>query len=73
MRKDRIVEEVRKAGEDLAHEAGYDVHAFFNLLREREKRHAERLVTRQPVKYADRYATGAAAACAEDGAEYRGK
>lgn len=73
MKKDPIIEEVRKAGENLAREAGYDVHTFFNLLREREKLHAARLVSRSPVKYANRFSNADVAACAENGAEYTGK
>lgn len=29
MRKDPIVNEIRKAGEQLAREANYDLHTFF--------------------------------------------
>lgn len=73
MRKDTIIEEVRKAGENLAREAGYDIHAFFNLLREREKIHAERVVSHLPMKYADNVSHTNAAVCAENGTEYKRK
>ena len=70
MRKDPIIEEVRKAGEQIAQEAGYDVHAFFNLLREREKLHATRIVSFSALKRADRYSDDATMMCAEHGAGY---
>ena len=73
MRKDPIIEEVRKAGENLAREAGYNVHSFFNLLREREKLHAARVVSLASPKHANMYSNANATACAENGAEYRGK
>ena len=70
MRKDPIIEEVRKAGENLAREAGYNVHSFFNLLREREKLHVARVVSLTPPKHADMYSNVNATACAENGVEY---
>jgi hypothetical protein len=45
---DPIIKEVREAGAKLAAEAGYDVHRFFENLREAEKEHRKRLV-REPV------------------------
>ena len=42
---DPIVEEVRKAGAEMAREAGYDLHLLCERLREAERRHPERLVT----------------------------
>ena len=41
---DPIVEEVRKAGAEMAREAGYDLHLLCERLREAERRHPERLV-----------------------------
>ncbi len=38
MWKDPIVQEVRKAGEELAKRAGYDLHTFFQNLRKNEKK-----------------------------------
>ena len=38
MLKDPIVQEVRKAGEELAKEANYDLHIFFQNLRNNEKK-----------------------------------
>jgi hypothetical protein len=73
MRKDPIIEEVRKAGENLAREAGYNVHSFFNLLREREKLNAARVVSLAPPKHAVMYSNVNATACAENGSEYCGK
>lgn len=70
MRKDSIIEEVRKAGENLAREAGYNVHSFFNLLREREKLHGSRVVSLTPPKHADMYSNANVTACAENGVEY---
>ena len=37
MWKDPIVQEVRKAGEELAKEANYNLHTFFQKLRKKEK------------------------------------
>lgn len=37
MWRDPIVEEVRKAGEQLARRANYDLHTFFQNLRNNEK------------------------------------
>ena len=73
MKRDPIIEEVRKAGENLAREAGYDVHAFFNMLRERENFHAARVVSRTPVMYADNISNVNAAVCAENPSEYERK
>jgi hypothetical protein len=38
MRKDPIVNETRKAGERLAKEANYDLHTFFENMRQSEKK-----------------------------------
>lgn len=48
MDPDPIVEEVRQAGAKLAAEAGYDVHRFFEKLREAERQYGKPLV-REPV------------------------
>ena len=48
MNPDPIVKEVREAGAKLAAEAGYDVHRFFERLREAEKEYGKPLV-REPV------------------------
>jgi hypothetical protein len=48
MNADPIVAEVREAGAKLAAEAGYDVHRFFENLREIEKTCETRMV-REPV------------------------
>lgn len=45
---DPIVEEVREAGAQLAEKAGYDIHVFFDLLREAEKGYRKPLV-QKPV------------------------
>ena len=46
---DPIVAEVRKAGEELAKEAGYDVHRFFENLRIiAQEKYQDRLVRRTP-------------------------
>lgn len=37
MWKDPIVQEARKAGEELAKQAGYNLHTFFQKLRKNEK------------------------------------
>jgi hypothetical protein len=71
MKKDPIIEEVRKAGENLARTAGYDVHAFFNLLREKEKQHADRLFMRNPPTYADSSSGDGFVICSENKAEYK--
>jgi hypothetical protein len=45
---DPIVDEVRKAGDDMAREANYDLHTLCERLREAERQHPERLVTTAP-------------------------
>ena len=45
---DPIVDEVRKAGDDMACEANYDLHTLCERLREAERQHPERLVTTVP-------------------------
>jgi len=52
---DPVVKEVQEAGAKLAGEAGYDVHRFFENLREvQEELH--KLSARKPVSEADRRA-----------------
>lgn len=46
--EDPIIREVREVREQLAREAGYDLHTMCERLREAEKRHPERVVCLQP-------------------------
>ena len=46
MWEDSIVNEVRKAGEDLAKQANYDLHAFFQNLRNNEKKQKYKIISR---------------------------
>ena len=46
MLKDPIVQEVRKAGEELAKQADYDLHIFFQNLRNNEKKRNYKVVSR---------------------------
>ena len=46
MLKDPIVQEVRKAGEELAKQANYDLHTFFQNLRNNEKKRDYKVVLR---------------------------
>ena len=48
MWNDPIVEETRQAREEIVEECGEDIHAFFEFLRARERRHPEDMVTLQP-------------------------
>lgn len=43
---DPIVKEVRDAGEELAKKANYDVHTFFQNLRDNEKKRNPKIVSR---------------------------
>jgi hypothetical protein len=45
MWKDPIVDEVRKAGEQLAKEAKYDLHTFFENMRRNEKKRKVKIVS----------------------------
>ena len=45
---DPIVNEVREAGAKLAAEAGYDVHRFFENLRQAQKKYGKALVRKPP-------------------------
>ena len=46
MWRDPIVQEVRKAGEELAKKANYDLHTFFQNLRNNEKKRKHKVVSR---------------------------
>lgn len=46
MWKDPIVQNVRKAGEELAKKANYDLHIFFQNLRNNEKKQKYEIVSR---------------------------
>lgn len=48
MWKDQIVQDVRKAGEELAKQANYDMHTFFQNLRNNEKKQDHRIVSLMP-------------------------
>ncbi|MEK6657300.1 MAG: hypothetical protein AABY58_07655 [Nitrospirota bacterium] len=54
MWKDPIVQEVRKAGEELAKEANYNLHTFFQKLRKKEKERIyeapKRIVLKKKIK-----------------------
>lgn len=52
---DPIVKEVRNAGEELAKKAKYDVHTFFQNLRDNEKKRNPKIVSRDtPVDESNR-------------------
>ena len=46
MWQDPIVQDVRKAGEELAKQANYDLHTFFQNLRNNEKKENLKVVSR---------------------------
>jgi hypothetical protein len=46
MWRDPIVQDVRKAGEELAKQADYDLHTFFQNLRNNEKKRKHKVVSR---------------------------
>jgi len=54
MWKDTIVQEVREAGEELARQADYNLHTFFQQLRKNEKEGLyevpKRVVSKKRVK-----------------------
>lgn len=50
---DPIVGEVRKAGDEMAREAGYDIHVLCERLRETERQHPERLAKARSCAAAD--------------------
>jgi hypothetical protein len=43
--QDPLVQEVRKAGEELAKRANYNLHTFFQNLRDNEKKQGYRVVS----------------------------
>jgi hypothetical protein len=51
MKPDPIVKEAREAGAKLAAEAGYDVHCFFENLRQAERKYGKPLVRELPAGY----------------------
>lgn len=53
MWQDPIVQEVRQAGEELARLADYDLHTFFQKLREKEKERKVEIVSRAKNEVAD--------------------
>jgi len=46
MWRDPIVQDVRKAGEELAKQANYNLHTFFQNLRNNEKKQKCRVISR---------------------------
>jgi hypothetical protein len=46
MWRDPIVQDVRKAGEELARQANYDLHTFFQNLRNNEKKRKHKVASR---------------------------
>lgn len=52
MWKDLIVQEVRDAGEELEKQANYDLHTFFQNLRNNEKKRNPKIVSRLKNKTA---------------------
>lgn len=50
MWQDPIVQDVRKAGEELARQANNDLHTFFQNLRNNEKERNPKVVSREEYK-----------------------
>jgi hypothetical protein len=50
MWKDPIVEEVRKAGEELFKQANYDLHTLFENIRKSQKERNVKVVSKVKVK-----------------------
>ena len=50
MLKDPIVSEIGKAGEQLAREANYDLHTFFENMRDSEKKRKDKVVSKLKYK-----------------------
>jgi hypothetical protein len=46
MWRDPIVQDVRKAGEELAKQANHDLHTFFQNLRNNEKKRKHKVISR---------------------------
>lgn len=57
MIRDAVVDDVRRAGEELAKQANYDLHTFFQNLNKSKDRYKDRLVTHIPKPTADSTAT----------------
>jgi len=47
---DPVVKEVRRAGEQLAKDANYDLHTFFENMRESEKKRKAKTVSKTKYK-----------------------
>jgi hypothetical protein len=47
---DPVVKEIRKAGEQLAKDANYDLHTFFENMRESEKKRKDKTVSKTKYK-----------------------
>ncbi len=47
---DPVVKEVRRAGEQLAKDANYDLHTFFENMRESEKKRKVKTVSKAKYK-----------------------
>jgi len=50
MWRDPIVQEVRKAGEEIAKKLNYDLHTFFEVLRENERERNSKVVSREEIE-----------------------
>ena len=50
MWNDPIVEEVRKSGEKLAEQSGYDFHNFCELIRKYKKEHGIKTITKEELQ-----------------------
>ncbi|MEK6590985.1 MAG: hypothetical protein AABZ11_09935 [Nitrospinota bacterium] len=50
MWQDPIVQDVRKAGEELAKQANYNLHTFFQNLRNNEKKQNYKVISRLKEK-----------------------
>ncbi len=46
MFNDPIVDETRKAGEELAKKANYNIHTFFENLRQKEKKEDRKIISK---------------------------
>ena len=52
LREAPIIQEVRKAGDKLAKQANYDLHTFFQNLRENQKKRKPKIISRIKQKKA---------------------
>lgn len=50
MWRDPIVQEVRKAGEELAKRSNFNLHTFFEVLRENERERNSKVVSREEIE-----------------------